>query len=346
MTLKPSTGCCKRKRPVLKKPTAAALFVVLSWLANPVGIGQAWGQNDLPVVGVLTVLSVTDEPRLEAMLNLFNRSLEDRGWVADENLLIEYRSAQGDPARLAGAVESLVKLNADVIFAVSAPALRAAHAQTPTLPIVRWDYTTDPVAEGYVQSYARPGGNITGVFLDAPAFSGTWLEMLREVVPDLTRVAVLWDPGPGDAHLRAIKSIAPSFNMELQIIEVRKPEDIDIAGATFRERPQAIVILPSPMTYAQTTRLVKLANGKKLPAVSIFHEFAAAGGLFAYGPDIALAIERNAALIAKILDGSDPAEVPVERPTKIRFAVNVNTAKALGLTIPQSILLRADEVIR
>ena len=166
------------------------------------------------------------------------------------------------------------------------------------------------------------------------------------MIPALSRVAVLWDPAPGDTHLRALRGVARSLDIELEVLEVRKPNDIDAAFDALRGRPQALIFLPSPMIYLQSARLAELALKHRLPATSMAREFVNAGGTLAYGPGRAASWERSAVLVAKILGGSNPAELPVERPTKIQLVVNLKTAKALGIKIPQSILLRADELIR
>ena len=166
------------------------------------------------------------------------------------------------------------------------------------------------------------------------------------MIPDLSRVSVLWDPVPGDNHLQAVHGVAKILDIKLQILEVHKPDDLDRAFAALRGPPQALVILPSPMTWTQSARLARLALKYRLPATSFVREFAVAGGALAYGPNDTSPVERIAVLVAKILHGSNPAELPVERPTKFQLVVNLKTAKVLGITIPQSILLRADEVIR
>ena len=198
----------------------------------------------------------------------------------------------------------------------------------------------------YVETYGRPGGNVTGVFLDAPEFASKWLELLTAMVPGLSRVVVLWDPSPGPTHLQSVQKLARSFRVQLQVIEVHKPEDIDRAFSEFRVRPQALVILPSPMMYVQSERLAKLALKHHLPATSMARLFAESGGAITYGPDRTAAHERAAVLVGKILGGAKPADLPVERPTRVQLIVNLKTAKTLGVTIPESILLRADEVIR
>jgi putative ABC transport system substrate-binding protein len=335
-----------RARQDMKTRFAASLIFAAFLLTTLGWTGEAWGQAKLARVGLLTFSSVTDDPWWEQWAGFFRRNLADRGWIEGKTVSFEYRSAHSDPSQFAEAAVALVGLEVDVIWAASAPSLRAAYAATRTIPIVAGDYTTDPIAEGYIESYARPGGNVTGVFLDAPEFAGKWFELLKAMVPDLSRVSVLWDPGPGANHLEAVRSVASALDIKLQVLEVGKPGDIDRAFDALRGPPQAVIILPSPMIYEQSARFAKLALKHRLPATSFAREFAIAGGAIAYGPEEMSVNESFAVLVAKILGGSDPAELPIERPTKIKLVVNLKTAKALGITIPQSIMLRADEVIR
>jgi putative ABC transport system substrate-binding protein len=214
------------------------------------------------------------------------------------------------------------------------------------IPIVAIDLTTDPIAEGYVESYGRPGKNITGIFLDAPGFSGKWIEFLKAIVPDLSRAVALWDPSPGPTHLQAVKELARSSGLQLQVIEVRTPADIAKAFSAFRGRPQALIILPSPMMYLQSEQLARLTLKHRLPATSMAPAFADAGGVIVYGPEESSIDERCAALVARILGGAKPGDLPVERPSKFELIVNLKAAKSLGITIPQHILLQADKVIR
>ena len=316
---------------------AAALLSAGGWT------GEAWAQARIPRVGMLTFSpAMTKSPQYQS----FHRVLRDQGWIQGETVELTYVTVDSDPSRYAEAAGELVRRKVDVIFADSAPAVRAAAAATRTIPIIGIDFTTDPVAAGYVQSYARPGGNVTGVFLDAPDFSAKWLEVLRGVLPGLSRVVALWDPSPGTAHRQALEGIARSFDLQLQVIEVRKPEDIDAAGALFRGRPQALIILPSPMTYMESVRLAKLAMSVRLPATSFSPVFADAGGLISYGPDLLSTYERCAGLLGKVLKGAKPGDLPIERPTQIKLIINLKTAKALGLTIPGAVVARADDVIR
>ncbi|MEO8006406.1 MAG: ABC transporter substrate-binding protein [Betaproteobacteria bacterium] len=332
-------------RAGMKDRIAAGLIIAVALLASFGWIDASWGQAKVARVGILSYGGTTDAA-MKQWMEPFRRKLAERGWSEGQQITIEYRRAVGDPAQLATAAAELVQLKVDIIFADSAPSTRAAHAATSTIPIVGTDFTNDPVAVGYVESYGRPGKNITGVFLDAPDFSGKWLELLKAIVPDLTRAVVLWDPSPGTAHLEAIKGLARSLRLELQVIEVSTPEDIERAFAALAGRPQALIILPSPMMFLQSERLARLALKHRLPGTSMTRGFAVAGGLITYGPERIPVFEASAVLVAKILAGAKPGDLPVERPSKFELLVNLKTAKALGLTIPQSILLRADEVIR
>lgn len=322
-------------------------FLLLAFLATPGLIPQAMGEDKLPVVGVLSFFGRSHESAWDRLgVQPFRESLAKLGWVDGKTVRFEFADANGDPLLFAKAAKKLVERKVDIIMAYSAPALRAAFAATRSIPIVGADLTTEPVAEGYVQSYSRPGGNVTGLFLDAPEFAGKWFELLKQLEPGLSRVAVLWDPAPGTNHLDAVRSVAGSLNITLQILEVREPGDIDAAFSAMSKKTQAVVILPSPMNFWQSARLAKLALEHRLPATSMALEFAKAGGAISYGPDTTPVFQRSAAIVSKILNGANPGDVPVERPSEIRLVVNVKTAKSLGIAIPQSIVLRADEMIR
>ena len=307
---------------------------------------ESWGQERPQRVGILTFFPFADDSTQPVWFEPFRRKLASEGWIEGKSISLEYRDAGNDPSKFASAAAALAELKVDVIFAVSAPAVRAAHAATRSIPIVTQDFTNDPVAQGYIESYARPGGNVTGVFLDAPEFAGKWFEILRTIIPALSRVSVIWDSSPGPTHLNAVKNVARSLGIKVQVLEVRKPNDIGAAFSALRGRPQALIILPSPMLYVQSARLAKLARDHGLPATSMSRTFADAGGLIAYGPDMISASERCASFVAKILRGAKPADLPVERPTKFGLVINVKAANALGLSVPDSLLLRADEVIQ
>jgi putative ABC transport system substrate-binding protein len=318
---------------------ALAMLTTLAWLGE--------GRAQTKVVGVLAtprIQGILDD-RVREWYEGLRRPLAQLGWIEGRNVVYEYRSARGTPPRFAEAAAELVRLKVDVIYCDSAPATRAAYAATRTIPIVALDFTNDPVEAGYAQSYGRPGGNLTGTFLDAPEFAGKWLGLLKAVVPALSRVAVLWDPSPGLTHRRALEEVARSLDVRLQILRVDDAGDLDRAFLAF-EQPQAVVVLPSPMTWSQSQRVANLTVKHKLAATSMAPPFATAGGLFTYGPDGEAVLERNGFLVAKILNGAKPGDLPIERPTKYTFMVNLKTAQMLNLVVPDSVLVAADTVIR
>jgi putative tryptophan/tyrosine transport system substrate-binding protein len=302
-------------------------------------------QERLPRVGVLSIVPATQRP-LAAWVNAAREALAQQGFIEGKTVTYVFRDARGDPENFSSAATELVRQKVDVIYAISAAAIRTAHAQTKSIPVVGTDYTNDPVAVGYAKSYARPGGNVTGVFVDAPEFSAKWLELMREIVPNLTRTAALWDPSPGDTHVRALESVGRTFGLQLQIVQVRRPQDIESAGDAFSNQPQALVVLPSPMFYVETARLAKLTHAQRLPATAMGPEFADAGGLLAYGPNDIWSSGRVGMMVAKILRGAKAGDLPIERPLKFDLVLNLKTAKLLGLKIPQTVIERADRVIR
>jgi putative tryptophan/tyrosine transport system substrate-binding protein len=318
-------------------------MLVVAALAAAAWSGESCAQAKVPRVGVLTLSKVALE---QLGPSTFTQGLVERGWVPGRNVALEYRFARGADMRYNESAEELVRLDVDVIMAFSAPAARAAYAATTRIPIVVQDYTNDPVAAGYAESYSRPGKNVTGVFLDAPEFAGKWIELLRAIVPGLKRVAVLWDPAPGAAHLKAVQDTARLLGLQIQTHEVRTPDDLDKAFAAFRGRPQAVIILPSPMTFIHSARLADLAQKYRLPGTSIARAFAEAGGAVSYGPNIAETSERNAVQVAKILDGAKPGDLPIERPNKFDFVINMKTINTLGLKVPTSLLAGAEQVGR
>ena len=210
-----------------------------------------------------------------------------------------------------------------------------------------YDLETDPIAAGYVAMLASPGGNVTGVFLDFPELSGKWLELLKEAVPRLTRVAVLWDPATGPAQMKAAEVAARSLRLRLQPLEARSPDDFDGAfRAAARDRAQGMLVLGSPVFNSARKPIADLAAKYRLPAIMPFPDFAADGGLIAYGPDITSLYRQVGTIAVKVLKGTKPGDLPVERPTRFQFTLNLKTAKALGLKLPPSILVRADQVIQ
>jgi len=264
--------------------------------------------------------------------------------------VIEYRDAEGKPERFPALAAELVALKVDVILTGSTPQALAAKQATKTIPIV-FIGTADPVGSGLVTSLARPGGNVTGLSNLAAELVGKRLEQLTQAVPGVSRVAVLWQPGVlGDRTekemLKAADVAARALGMGLQFVEARGPADFDRAFSDMtRARAGALTVLPSSMFSSERRRLVDLAAKNRLPAVFPFREFADAGGLMSYGPNLADLLRRAATYVDKILKGAKPADLPVEQPTKFELVINLKTAKALGLDVPLQLLQRADEVI-
>ncbi len=283
----------------------------------------------------------------------FRQGLHDLGYVEGRNVVIEYRDAEGKFERLPALAAELVALKVDVILAPTTLAAVAAKQTTRTLPIV-FAAAADPVGSGLVTSLARPGGNVTGLSILLPELVGKSLEHLKQVVPGVNRVAVLWQPGglgePTDKDmLKGAEVAGRALGVRLQFVEARGrgPEDFDRAFSDMtRARGGALSVRPSNMFTNERRRLVALAAKNRLPAVYTSREFVDAGGLMAYGANVADVFRRAATYVDKILKGAKPADLPVEQPTKFDFVINLKTAKALGLTIPPSLLRGADEVIQ
>jgi len=280
----------------------------------------------------------------------FLQGLRDLGYVEGRNVVIEYRDAEGKSERFPALAAELVALKVDVIVAPGTPAALAAKQATRTLPIV-FPIAGDPVTSGLVTSLARPGGNVTGLSILDPDLVGKCLEQLKQAVPGVSGVAVLWQPGglgerTDKDMLKGAEVAARALGVRLQFVEARGPADFDRAFSEMtRARAGALTVLPSTMFLHERRRLVDLAARNRLPAVYPWREAVDAGGLMAYGANIADLFRRAATYVDKILKGAKPADLPVEQPTKFELVINLKTAKALGLTIPQSVLGRADQVI-
>ena len=306
----------------------------------------SWAQAKILRVGVLTVSwSEQADLTVPRWIVPFYQTLREHGWVEGNNVVFEHLDGAGDPTRLAEPAAELVRRKVDVLFPVGRPATRAAFAATRDIPIVAHDLNSDPLAAGYAETYSHPAGNLTGVFLDAPELAGKWLELLKSLVPGLSRVVVLWDPTEGTVQVDAVRKAARALGVGVQVLEIKTPKDIDKAPSAFRGRPQAVIILPSPMMWFQSPRLAQLAKKYRLPATSMLVPFAQAGGMLVYGPDMAATFEQCAVLVSKILSGAKPRDLPIERPDKFEFVFNLRTARFLRLTVPDTILLRADKVI-
>jgi len=257
-----------------------------------------------------------------------------------------YRWGGGKLETLPALATDLARLKVDVLYAAGPQAMRASMGASRTIPIVGTDLESDPVESGYIASFARPGGNVTGLFLDLPDLTGKWLQLVREVAPATRRVAVLWDATTSPHQLRALKLAAQAARMELHVLEVRSPAEYDDALKTaMQRRSNALIQLSSPLIRQASRRVAEFSVKNRVPAISMFKEFPEAGGLLAYGPELLVFFRRAAVYVDKILKGGKPADLPAEQPTKYELIVNLKTARTLGLTIPHSLLLRADHVI-
>ena len=289
-----------------------------------------------------------DRSSSASLSEAFLQGLRELGHVEGRNINIEWRFAHGKVDRLPALVAELISLKVDLIIAVSPEPVQAAKTATTTVPIVMVA-VADPVTYGFVTSLARPGGNITGMAFLLPEISTKRLELLREMVPKLSRVAVLWNgANPFRAlDLQVLQAGARTPGVTLQSLEVRGPADVDRAfEAAVRERATGLITLEDPFTVTHRARIVDRALTHRLPAIYAEKIFVHAGGLMSYGPILLENFRRGAAIVDKILKGAKPADIPVERPTRFELVINLKTARALGLTIPQSVLLRADELIQ
>ncbi len=315
-------------------------------LAAPLA-AEAQPVASLPRIGFLAPTSLSD-PRVPRYLQAFRQGLRELGYIEGQSIAIEFRSAEGQYDRLPGLAAELVRLKVNVIVASGPPAIQAAKQATETIPIVM-AAIADAVAAGFVASLARPGGNITGLSLMHSELVGKQLELLKEVLPKVSRVALLGNPAnPNYAPLlRHAQDAARALGVRLQPLEARNSSEIDSAlAAITSERTGALIVLADTVLLEHRTRIADYAIRRRLPTVFGFSEFAEVGGLLAYGPSLSDGFRRTATYVDKILKGAKPGDLPVEQPTKFELVINLKTAKALGLTIPQSLLQRADEIIQ
>ena len=270
----------------------------------------------------------------------------EAGGLPSDKLTIVARVADGDPALLQPMAVELVEQKVDLIVALGPASVRAARAATASIPIVAGDLEGNPLSTGFIAEIRRPGGNVTGVYLDSPDFSKKWLQALKEAIPQNSTVAVLWDPATGRDQRNAVESAAAELNLTLIVLEVRVANDLERAIQSAKNQGAGgLIALSSPIVGGNTKLLAGLAMKYRLPAITLFAEFARDGGLMSYGPSILAVIRQEGVMAAKILLGANPAETPIETPTRFEFVLNLQTAKALGIVIPAPTLLRADEVI-
>jgi putative ABC transport system substrate-binding protein len=280
-----------------------------------------------------------------AYIAALQSALQASGLRAEQVEIVQ-RIADGNPALLASMAADLVARKVDLIEALSPAAVRAARTATATIPIVAVDLESDPVDAGFAASNTQPGGNITGMFLNFPDFSKKWLEALKEAVPQVTSVAVFWDPATGPIQLKSVEEAAQALNLKLVVLQVRQPADIEPAfRSAVQKSAGALLMLSTPLLGSRAKLVADLALEHRLAAITLFPVFAREGGLMAYGPNVVTFNRQAGVMAAKILLGANPAELPIETPAKFEFVLNLKTAKALGLIVPASVLLRADEVI-
>jgi putative ABC transport system substrate-binding protein len=324
-----------------KKITGLAVVAMLLTLSL---VAQAQQQSKIPKIGWLGVRPAASDTGRE----LFGQEFRALGYVEGKNIVFEYRSADDKLDRLPALADELVRLKVDVLLASTTPAAVAAKNATRTIPIV-FVGGFDPVALGLVDSLARPGGNITGFTSIASVLTGKRLELLKETVPKLSRVAVLWDPqNPGSAQQWKESQLpARELGLQLHSIEVSSADKFEGAfKEATKARSTALAIMASPFFYSNQKQLADLATKNRLPAIYPRGNFVASSGLMSYGADEAEPWRRAASMVDKILKGTKPAEIPVEQPTKFELIINLKAAKQIGLTIPPNVLARADKVIK
>jgi putative ABC transport system substrate-binding protein len=328
----------------MKRAAVPSILVAAMLLAVAV-LAEAQQPTKVPRIGYLGgVLPSANAARIEA----FQQGLRELGYIEGKNIVIEWRHTEGKLDRLPALAAELVRLKADIIITGGPPATRAAKEATSTIPIVM-TFDPDPVGSGFVASLARPGGNITGLATLAPEISGKQLELLKEIVPKLSRVAVLGtSTSPGTVQQRReIELAAQAFKVQLQYLDVLSPKDIETAfRAADKGRADAVLILGSPVLASQRTQFADLAAKSRLPAIYSRSEFVEDGGLMSYAVSFTDLDRRAATYVDKILKGRKPADLPVEQPIKFELIINLKAAKQIGLTIPPNVLARADRVIR
>ena len=327
-----------------------AVALAFSVLLAPLAADAQQAAGKVYRIGFLSVLGAPTPSTPAGVLEAFRQGLRELGWVEGQNIVIDYRFAEGRSDRLTDLAAELVRLKVDIIVAVATQGVAAAKNATETIPIVMISGSADPVGLGFIASLARPGGNVTGLsYSVGPEILGKGLELLKEIVPKVRRVAILSNPASPvqPLFIREVKVAARSLGVQLQLLEARGPNEFDGAFAAMaKERVGALLVVADSIFILHRTRLADLAARSRLPAAYGGRENVEAGGLMSYGPSVRDLFRRAATFVDKILKGAKPADLPVEQPTKFELVINLKTAKALGLTIPPSVLIRADEVIQ
>ncbi len=333
--------------------TAPRLVVMLSLtlalLAAPLAAAQPAGK--VARVGFLTTGSLESPEQRATAIDAFRQGLRERGYVEGQNIVIEARGADSKIERFPALAKELARLKVDVIVASNSLAGRAVQQATTTIPIVV-PVMGDPVGDRLVASLARPGGNVTGLTFIGPQLLPKRLALLKEALPTVSRVAALWHPNAyGERTMsdmtKETEAAARTLGVHLRLVAVQGPNDFDRAFSTIAGvRADTLIVFPSPMLFTERRRIIELAAKHRLPSMSMGREFVELGGLISYGASIPDLFRRSAIHVDKILKGAKPSDLPIEQPTKFELVINLKTAKALGLTIPPSVLARADEVIQ
>jgi putative ABC transport system substrate-binding protein len=323
-----------------------ATVVILFLLSAPLGTAAAQPREKMPRIGYLDI-GFSNDPMRKGWLEAFRQGLRELGYVEGQNIAIESRWTEGGDDRLPALAADLVRSQVDVIVATIGAATRAVQQTTRTIPIVM-STVNDPVGSGLVASLARPGGNVTGLTVMSPDLLGKQVQLLKEVVPKVSRVAVLRNPdNPADrALVREAEAAARALGVRLQTLEARNPPEIDSAFAAMtRERAGALLILPDSVFLSQRKQIAELAVKRRLPSIRMSSAFPEAGGLMSYSANYLDVSRRAATFVDRILKGAKPGDLPVELPTKFELVINLRTARAIGLTIPPALLQRADRII-
>ena len=311
-----------------------------------VGCAATWPlvarAEQMPVIGFLSPLPSGEPPPFAG----FRRGLAEEGYVEGENLAIEKRFTIFRPELMYEAAGDLVRLEVSVIFAGYPESLVGARNATSSIPTVAVDLESDPVAMGYIKSLARPGGNLTGMFLDLPELSGKQVGLLKEIVPRLSRIAIFGIPGLNVAQFAATETAVRTLALEAEIMEVHVADDFEQALESARtRRVDAGILLSSPLVFDRSKQIGEIAIAKRLPLISLFDVFPKSGGLISYGPNVAEIFRRSGDYVGKILHGAKPSELPIQRPERFDLVINLKTAAALGLDVPTQLQQLADEVI-
>jgi putative tryptophan/tyrosine transport system substrate-binding protein len=332
------TATNSSKRAGMRYKTIAFILIVLT----AAHLAEAQQPTKVPRIGLL-VPSSSDSTRRDAFL----QGLRDLGYVEGKNIVIEYRYTEGELNRLSDLAAELVRLNVDVIVTAAISSVRAAKKATATIPIV-FASVGDAVDSGLVSSLARPGGNATGLTFLAPELDGKRLELLKEAFPKVTRVAFLWRvPAAREDLLKDAEPVAKTLGLRLQSVGVKGPDDFESAFKAAKSGgADALIVISNPLSNTYRARIVDLAAKNRLPGIYPSTDFVEDGGLMSYGADILDNWRRAATYLDKILKGAKPADLPVEQPTKFEFVINLKTAKQIGVTIPPTVLARADKVIK